>query len=73
MEINTGEKIPDFEDMPFEKLCIEKELLHIVYDNQKIDTAQILKHILEKSKVLDVRLFEPDLEGTIKKIYERTE
>ena len=73
MEIKTGEKIPDFEDMPFEKLCIEKELLHIVYDNQKIDTAQILKHILEKSKVLDVRLFEPDLEGTIKKIYERTE
>ena len=73
MEIKVGEKLPDMEDMPIEKMSIEKDAIHIVYDNQKIDTAQILKHIMEKCKIQDVRLFEPDLEGTIKKIYERLE
>lgn len=73
MEIKVEEKLPDMEDMPIEKMSIEKDAIHIVYDNQKIDTAQILKHIMEKCKIQDVRLFEPDLEGTIKKIYERSE
>lgn len=73
MEIKVGEKLPDMEDMPIEKMSIEKDAIHIVYDNQKIDTAQILKHIMEKCKIQDVLLFEPDLEGTIKKIYERLE
>lgn len=73
VEIKVGEVLPDFEDLPFEKISIEKDRIHIVYDKQKIDTAQILRHILEKSKIQDVRLFEPDLEGTIRKIYEREE
>lgn len=73
MEIKVEEKLPDMEDMPIEKMSIEKDAIYIVYDNQKIDTAQILKHIMEKCKIQDVRLFEPDLEGTIKKIYERSE
>lgn len=73
MEIKVEEKLPDMEDMPIEKMSIEKDAIHIVYDNQKIDTAQILKHIMEKCKIQDVLLFEPDLEGTIKKIYERSE
>lgn len=69
IEIKVGEVLPDFEDLPFEKISIEKDRLHIVYDKQKIDTAQILRHILEKCKIQDIHLFEPDLEGTIKKIY----
>lgn len=73
MEIKIGEKLPDFEDLPFYKISIEKDVIHIVYDNQKIETAQILRHILGKSEIRDVRLFEPDLEATIKKIYERAE
>lgn len=73
LEIKIGEKLPDFEDLPLEKIGIEKDMIHIVYDNQKIDTAQILRHIMEKSKIQDVHLFEPDLEGTIKKIYERAD
>lgn len=73
LEIQVGENLPDFEDLPFEKITIEKDRIHIVYDNQKIDTAQILKHIMEKNKIMDIRLFEPDLERTIQKIYERTD
>ena len=73
LEIKIEEKLPDFEDLPLEKISIEKDMLHVVYDKQKIDTAQILRHIMEKSKIEDVHLFEPDLEGTIKKIYERVD
>lgn len=73
LQVKVEDALPDFEDLPLEKIGIERDMLHIVYDNQKIDTAQILRHIMEKSKIQDVRLFEPDLEGTIKKIYERAE
>lgn len=73
MEIKTGECLPDLEDLPFERICIDKDRICIVYDKQKIDTAQILKHLLEKCKLQDMQLYEPDLEGTIKKIYAREE
>ena len=71
MEVKIEGAFPDFEDLPLEKLSIEKDTMHIVYDSQKIDTAQILKHMMQKTQIKDVRLFEPDLERTIKKIYER--
>ena len=73
MEIKVGEGLPDLEDLPFERISIDKDGVCIVYDRQKIDTAQILRHLLEKCKLQDMHLYEPDLEGTIKKIYEREE
>lgn len=73
MEARVEGRLPDLEDLPLEKILIDKEELHLIYDHQKIDTVQILKHLTEKSKLTDVRLFEPDLEGTIKKIYERAD
>ena len=42
-----------------------------VFDKKKIETSPIIKHIMEKCTIQDVRLYEPDLEGTIRKIYER--
>lgn len=68
LEVRIEENLPDLEDLPFEKICIENDLMHVLYDNQKIDTMQILNQIMIKSKISDIRLFEPDLEGTIKKI-----
>ncbi len=73
MEIKTEKCLPDLEDLPFERICIDGDKISIVYDKQKIDTAQILKHLLEKCKLQDMQLYEPDLEGTIKKIYAREE
>lgn len=63
--------IPDFEDMPLEKFVIRNREIEIVYDKQKIDTTQVLEHIMRQTKIVDVRLFEPNLEDTIKKIYVR--
>ncbi len=71
LEIKISGNLPDFEDLPIQKISLEKDVIHLVYDQKKIETAQILKHIMERSKIEDVRLFEPDLEGTIKKICER--
>lgn len=61
--------LPDFEDLPLEKYGIDKDIITIDYDKQKIETARIIKHLIERCKLDDVRLFEPDLEGTIRKIY----
>lgn len=71
LELQIEGKIPDFEDIPISKYIIEDNKLTIEYDKQIINTAYILKHIMKKNRIIDVRLFEPDLEDTIKKIYER--
>ncbi|GFI01646.1 ATP-binding cassette domain-containing protein [Lachnospiraceae bacterium 64-25] len=69
IEIKISEGFPDFEDLPLEKYSMDNDGLTIVYDKQKIGTAQILKQVMEKCKIKDVKLFEPNLEDTIKKIY----
>ncbi len=71
MEIKIGDKLPDMEDLPIEWMRIENDRLHIAYDKKKIDTAQVLKHLKEKMILSDIKLLEPDLESTIKKVYER--
>lgn len=68
MELVTEGSLPDFEDVPIEKFRVEKGGIEILYDKQKIETSQIMQHILTKSTIRDVRLYEPDLESTIKKI-----
>lgn len=70
MEVAIGDKIPDFEDLPLEKFVITNQNVRIIYDKQKIDTTQILKHIMAQTKILDVRLSEPNLEEIIMKIYD---
>lgn len=71
MELKLKGELPDLEDIPIHKFSLAEDILTIEYDRQKIDTAQILKHIMEKSRIMDVKLHEPDLEGTIQKVYER--
>ena len=71
MEIKIRGNLPDMEDLPIERIRIENDILHIAYDKKKIDTVQILKHIKEKTIISDIKLYEPDLESTIKKVYER--
>lgn len=69
MEVRVSGGIPDFEDLPLEKYSIDSDTVTIDYDIHKIDTHRILEHLMEKSTIWDIRLSEPDLEGTIKKIY----
>ncbi len=71
MEIRIGGKFPDMEDLPIEWISMENERMTIAYDKRKIDTAQILKHLKDKTILSDIKLYEPDLESTIKKVYER--
>ena len=67
IEMVVADRIPDFEDLPLEKFEIANNNVKIVYDKQKIDTAQILEHIIAQTKVVDMRIFEPNLEETIKR------
>ena len=69
MEVLVEDGVLDFEDLPLEKFVITNNHVQIFYDKQKIETAQILEHVLAQTCVLDVRVLEPNLEETIKKIY----
>lgn len=73
VELVISGSIPDLEDLPVEKYIIESNILNIEYDKNKIDTSHIIKFIMEKSMVQDVRLYEPNLENVIKKVYYRQE
>ena len=55
----------------YSKFYLKNDVIDIVFDKKKIETSPIIKHIMEKCTIQDVRLYEPDLEGTIRKIYER--
>ena len=68
MQLKIEGELPDFEDIPLEKYVVEKDEIQILYDKQKIETTQVIQHVLEKTKIKDVQLYEPDLESTIKKI-----
>lgn len=69
MDVVIEEGLPDFEDLPLEKIVITNHRIHMAYDRQKIDTAQILAHIMAQTKIQNVQMLEPNLEETIKKIY----
>lgn len=71
LELKIVDNLPDFDDVPLEKFEVENNILRVTYDKQKIETATLLKYIMNKTKIEDIRLFEPDLEGTIKKIYQK--
>lgn len=71
MEVKIVGQLPDFEDLPLEKIYLKNDVIHIVFDKKKIEAAPIIKHIMAKSTIKDLQLQDPDLEGTIRKIYER--
>lgn len=71
VEVKLQGDLPDFEDLPLEKFYFENGVLRVVFDKQKIETTQLIKHMMAKCKVKDIKIKEPDLEDTIKKVYER--
>ena len=71
LEVRTEGNLPDFEDLPLEKFSFDKGVFHIVFDKRKIETVHILKHMLARCQIKDAKLYEPDLEGTIQKIYQK--
>ena len=69
LHINTHGIYPDMEDLPIEKMIIENGMIEILYRKQKIETKQIVSHILSKCEIYDMRQIEPNLTDTIRKIY----
>lgn len=71
--ITAENKIPEFEDIPIDSYLIEQEKINIYFDKKKIATAELIKYIISKCKVNDLKLHEPNLEDTIKQIYRHAE
>lgn len=71
MEARISSVLPDFEDLPLERYCVEGERITLTYSKQKLDTALLLRYLMERCEIRDVRLWEPDLEEAVRKIYGR--
>lgn len=71
IKMKTEGVLPDFDDLPLEKIRILQDGIEVIYDQQKIKTEQILEHVVKKTPVEEIKLYEPDLEGTIKKISQK--
>ena len=69
LSVNTKGVYLDMEDLPIEKINIENGIMEIFYHKQKIETKQIVSHILSKCEIYDMRQIEPNLTDTIRKIY----
>ena len=69
LSVNTKGVYPDMEDLPIEKMVIENGMIEILYHKKKIETKQIVSHILSKCEIYDMKQIEPNLTDTIKKIY----
>lgn len=69
LEAEVEGNFPDLEDLPVEKFSINGNIISIQFDKQKIETAELLKHITGKCRIKDARIKEPNLEDTIRKIH----
>lgn len=69
-DIETEGELPDLEDLPVEKYGIDKNILWIRYDKKKIKTSDVIRHVINRCKIKNVKIVEPNLEDTIRKIYE---
>lgn len=70
-EIQGG--FPDIEDLPVERYFIHKNILSIRFQKQKVSSSAIIRHITERCNIVNIKVREPNLEDTIKKIYEGKE
>ena len=71
MVVYTNNCILDMEDLPLERYEINNNECCIWFDKQKLDKKDIIRHITEQCEIIDMRLDEPNLEDTIKNIYEK--
>lgn len=61
--------LPDFEDLPIDKYTIQNDRIKIWFDKKKIQTAELIQFVTRRCRIRDLKLVEPSLEETIKRIY----
>lgn len=71
MDIEVTGNLPDLEDLPVKAYRIKNSIMSLRYNKQKIETAAVMKHMIHRCVVKNIKIVEPKLEDTIKKIYER--
>jgi len=73
MTLKLAGALPDLEDLPLERLYIEKDIITIVYNSNHITAAEILRNIVSQTGVKEVNISKPDLTDAILKIQKGNE
>lgn len=65
MTVKLDGRLPDLGDLPFVQYTIESDILTLSYHSNYVTSAEILRVILQQSKVSEVKIRKPDLETII--------
>lgn len=61
-------RFPDLEDLPVERYMMDNRILSVMFQRQKVEAAVIIKHVMGRCTVKNIKMSEPDIEDTVKKI-----
>lgn len=65
----SGDKLPDFDDMPIKKYKISKNRIEIVYSKKIINPSVIINQLMQRCVIKDVKLKDMTLSDIVTKIY----
>lgn len=68
MTVEVSDKIPDLQDLPVEKYCVDNNKLTIWYDASVINSRSITKFLISQCSISDLLIHKPTLEEIIKQI-----
>ncbi len=67
MEIRFRGNIPDMEDIPLVKYSLENDVIRLQYNSNVVSAAEITKHIISQTEVLEISMQTPELGDVIGK------
>jgi hypothetical protein len=65
MTVNYDGKIPDMQDIPLVKYQMDQTKLMLYYNTNIISSAEIVKVLMETTKIAEVSIEKPHLEEVI--------
>lgn len=68
MEIKINGTFPDMEDLPVSSYRICHDVLSVRFGRQKIEAAEIIRHILAYAHIDGIKITEPTLEDTVRQL-----
>lgn len=73
LTVQVDDKIPDLQDLPVEKYCVNNNKLTVWYDASVINSGSITKFLISQCKISDLLIHKPTIEEIIKQMYREGE
>jgi ABC-2 type transport system ATP-binding protein len=71
IQVEVAQRLPDIQDLAIIKYVIDNKFIKITYDNNIINSSEILNHILKQCQIKSIKTFEPKIDDVIRNMYEK--